>query len=99
MFEQTTELVYNDAKDKLEEQKSTRLLFPRYHQRRAVRRLLAAVQAEGAGRRYLIKHSAAHFHLATRAVSEFVYVGEITWTLRVRARADRHADLQSLRYM
>ena len=59
VFEQTTtELVYNDAKDKLEEQKSTRLLFPRYHQRRAVRRLLAAVQAEGAGGRYLIKHSA-----------------------------------------
>ena len=59
IFEQTTtELVYSDAKDKLEEQKSTRLLFPRYHQRRAVRRLLAAVQAEGAGGRYLIKHSA-----------------------------------------
>ena len=59
VFEQTTpELVYNDAKGALEEQKTTRLLFPRYHQRRAVRRLLAAVQAEGSGGRYLIKHSA-----------------------------------------
>jgi type I restriction enzyme, R subunit len=59
VFEQTTtELVYNDKKGELEEQKSTRLLFPRYHQRRAVRRLLATVQQEGAGQRYLIKHSA-----------------------------------------
>jgi type I restriction enzyme R subunit len=59
VFEQTTqELVYNDAKGELEEQKTTRLLFPRYHQRRAVRRLLAAVRQEGAGGRYLIKHSA-----------------------------------------
>lgn len=59
VFEQTTsELVYNDKKGELEEQKSTRLLFPRYHQRRAVRRLLAAVRQEGAGHRYLIKHSA-----------------------------------------
>ncbi|AIZ65362.1 restriction endonuclease subunit R (plasmid) [Hymenobacter sp. DG25B] len=59
VFEQTTEeQVYNDKKGELEMQRSTRLLFPRYHQRRAVRRLLAAVQAEGAGGRYLIKHSA-----------------------------------------
>jgi type I restriction enzyme R subunit len=59
VFEQTTtELVYSEVKGELVEQKSTRLLFPRYHQRRAVRRLLAAVQAEGAGGRYLIKHSA-----------------------------------------
>ncbi|UOQ76538.1 DEAD/DEAH box helicase family protein [Hymenobacter sp. 5516J-16] len=59
VFEQTTEeQVYNDKKGELEMQKSTRLLFPRYHQRRAVRRLLDAVRAEGAGQRYLIKHSA-----------------------------------------
>ncbi|TGE20886.1 type I restriction endonuclease subunit R [Hymenobacter metallicola] len=59
VFEQTTtETVYNDAKGALEEQKTTRLLFPRYHQRRAVRRLLDAVTAQGAGGRYLIKHSA-----------------------------------------
>jgi type I restriction enzyme R subunit len=59
VFEQTTEeQVYNDKKGELEMQKSTRLLFPRYHQRRAVRRLLAAVQAQGAGGRYLVKHSA-----------------------------------------
>ena len=35
---------------------------------------------------------------AFRAVSEFVYVGDVAWTLRVRARPGRHADSQSPRY-
>jgi type I restriction enzyme R subunit len=35
-----------------------KLLFPRYHQLETVRRLLADVRASGAGRRYLIQHSA-----------------------------------------
>jgi type I restriction enzyme R subunit len=34
------------------------LLFPRYHQLDATRRLVAAVLAEGAGQKYLIQHSA-----------------------------------------
>ena len=34
------------------------LIFPRFHQRDVVRKLLADVQANGAGRRYLIQHSA-----------------------------------------
>ena len=33
-----------------------------------------------------------------KAVSESVYVGDVTWTLRVRARPGRHADSQSPRY-
>src|SRR5690606_18343409 len=33
-------------------------IFPRYHQRDVVRRLLADAQARGAGQRYLIQHSA-----------------------------------------
>lgn len=33
-------------------------IFPRYHQLQAVRKLLADVEANGAGRRYLIQHSA-----------------------------------------
>jgi type I restriction enzyme R subunit len=33
-------------------------IFPRYHQLRAVRKLLADAKANGAGRRYLIQHSA-----------------------------------------
>lgn len=38
--------------------RSTALMFPRYHQWRAVRKLLTAVAEEGPGRRYLIEHSA-----------------------------------------
>ena len=34
------------------------MVFPRYHQRRAVTNLLAAAQAEGPGHNYLIEHSA-----------------------------------------
>ncbi|MEV8252370.1 DEAD/DEAH box helicase family protein [Rhodoglobus sp. NPDC076762] len=38
--------------------RSTTLMFPRYHQWRAVNRLLSAVAEEGPGQRYLIEHSA-----------------------------------------
>jgi type I restriction enzyme R subunit len=38
--------------------KSSRQIFPRYHQLDAVRKLLADAGAQGAGRRYLIQHSA-----------------------------------------
>jgi type I restriction enzyme R subunit len=38
--------------------KVTGVIFPRYHQLDATRKLLAAVQAEGAGQKYLIQHSA-----------------------------------------
>jgi type I restriction enzyme R subunit len=44
--------------EKDEKKKLTRYLFPRYHQLDATRRLLRAVQAEGAGGKYLIQHSA-----------------------------------------
>ena len=40
-----------------ETQKET-LIFPRYHQRQAVRRLLADVKATGTGKNYLVQHSA-----------------------------------------
>jgi type I restriction enzyme R subunit len=40
------------------EVKEKKLLFPRYHQLDAVRRLLADARAHGTGRRYLIQHSA-----------------------------------------
>jgi SWI2/SNF2 ATPase/Type I restriction enzyme R protein N terminus (HSDR_N) len=36
----------------------TKVIFPRYHQLDATRKLLAAVLAEGAGGKYLIQHSA-----------------------------------------
>ncbi|EPR43548.1 type III restriction protein res subunit [Desulfovibrio sp. X2] len=35
-----------------------KIIFPRYHQLDATRRLVAAVQAEGPGQKYLIQHSA-----------------------------------------
>ncbi|MDY0828458.1 DEAD/DEAH box helicase family protein [Microbacterium sp. BG28] len=38
--------------------KSEKVLFPRYHQWRAVTRLVAAARTEGAGSRYLVQHSA-----------------------------------------
>lgn len=38
--------------------KVSKAIFPRYHQLDVVRRLLADVEAYGAGRRYLIQHSA-----------------------------------------
>jgi type I restriction enzyme R subunit len=38
--------------------KSSTQIFPRYHQLDVVRKLLADVEANGAGRRYLIQHSA-----------------------------------------
>ena len=38
--------------------KKKRLIFPRYHQMDVVRKLIADVKKEGAGRNYLIQHSA-----------------------------------------
>jgi type I restriction enzyme R subunit len=44
--------------EKDEKKKLRRYIFPRYHQLDATRKLLRAVQAEGAGGKYLIQHSA-----------------------------------------
>lgn len=38
--------------------RTEKILFPRYHQRRAVNRLVEAARTEGAGSRYLVQHSA-----------------------------------------
>ena len=40
------------------DRKAKRLIFPRYHQLDVVRKLIADVRANGAGRNYLIQHSA-----------------------------------------
>jgi type I restriction enzyme R subunit len=50
--------VYNATTKKLEEKKSTKLLFPRFHQRRAVNRILEALKVDGTGKNYLVQHSA-----------------------------------------
>ena len=52
------EKVYNPKTKKLEEKKSTKLLFPRFHQRRAVNRILEALKVDGTGKNYLVQHSA-----------------------------------------
>ena len=52
------ELSYNEKTKQLEEKKSTKLLFPRFHQRRAVHRILDALKTDGTGENYLIQHSA-----------------------------------------
>lgn len=49
---------YNKTLGRFEEKKSTKLIFPRWHQRRAVKRLIADIEKRGAGHRYLIQHSA-----------------------------------------
>jgi len=40
------------------EKKSTKLLFPRFHQRRAVHNILNALRVDGTGKNYLVQHSA-----------------------------------------
>lgn len=49
---------YDNTTKSLKEKKSTKLLFPRFHQRRAVQRLLNTIKVEGVGKNYLIQHSA-----------------------------------------
>ena len=47
-----------ESKDEKTSTKKRTLIWPRYHQLDVVRRLLADASARGAGRRYLIQHSA-----------------------------------------
>ena len=49
---------YDKKTGKLKTEKSEAMIFPRYHQRRAVSRLLAEQREKGVGHRYLIEHSA-----------------------------------------
>ena len=49
---------YDAKTKKLVEKKSTKLLFPRFHQLKAVRKILAQLKIDGTGKNYLIQHSA-----------------------------------------
>lgn len=50
---------YWDIKSKsLKEKESVKLIFPRYHQRRALQKIVKAIRIEGVGNKYLIQHSA-----------------------------------------
>ena len=50
--------VYDKKTGQLKEEESTALIFPRWHQRRAVKKLLKDITERGAGHNYLIQHSA-----------------------------------------
>ena len=56
LIEEESEKILPDGKIKKE--KGRKLIFPRYHQLDAVRRLLTNAKEKGAGQRYLIQHSA-----------------------------------------
>lgn len=56
LFEEETEKILPDGKVKKEKVK--KLIFPRYHQFDAVDKLLSNAKENGAGKRYLIQHSA-----------------------------------------
>lgn len=56
LFEEETEKILPDGKVKKERVK--KLIFPRYHQIDAVDKLLSNAKENGAGKRYLIQHSA-----------------------------------------
>lgn len=50
---------YWDIKSKsLKEKESVKLIFPRYHQRRAMQKIVNAIKVDGVGQKYLIQHSA-----------------------------------------
>lgn len=51
------EKVYNPKSQNIVDNKSQVLIFPRYHQLRAVRKLRATVIEEGSGNSYLIQHT------------------------------------------
>lgn len=53
-----TERVFDEKTGALRTRTQQKAIFPRYHQRRAVYRLLHALEAEGVGQNYLIQHSA-----------------------------------------
>lgn len=58
VFIEKDEEVYFDKERKRQTRTKETVVFPRYHQLDAVRKLIAAARSEGAGKNYLIQHSA-----------------------------------------
>lgn len=52
------EKVYDSKTKQLKDKKKRTLIFPRFHQRRAVERIIADITNRGVGQKYLIQHSA-----------------------------------------
>lgn len=57
-IQEDTEKIYNATTKQLTDKKSKKLIFPRFHQRRAVERMITAIREDGVGGKYLIQHSA-----------------------------------------
>lgn len=57
LMQENEDKKYDPKRGKIVTEKSKALIFPRWHQRRAVRRLLCAQQQKGVGHRFLIQHS------------------------------------------
>jgi len=58
LVQENEEKKYDPKTGSLKTEKSQAMIFPRYHQRRVVWRLLAELKEKGVGHRYLIEHSA-----------------------------------------
>ena len=58
---------YYEDKDTKEQKKRTVVIFPRFHQLRAVRKLRGLIREEGPGHNYLIQHSAGSGKTKTMA--------------------------------
>lgn len=58
---------YYEDKDTKEQKKRTVVIFPRFHQLRAVRKLRGLIREEGSGHNYLIQHSAGSGKTKTMA--------------------------------
>ena len=57
-FELKDDIVYDERQKQIVTTEHEIMLFPRFHQLDAVRRILADVKAEGVGHNYLVQHSA-----------------------------------------
>jgi len=57
-LQEDTDKIYDKKTKTVIEKKSIKLLFPRFHQLNAVRRLLEQLKTDGTGKNYLIQHSA-----------------------------------------
>lgn len=56
--QEESEKYYDEKARKVKEKKSKKMIFPRFHQLRAVRRLTKALHQDGVGENYLVQHSA-----------------------------------------
>ena len=78
-----------ESKDERTGRKRREQIWPRYHQLEVVRRLLASATEEGAGRRYLIQHSAGSGKSNSIAWLAHQLIGLTKGGTKARARGKR----------